>query len=146
MMPRSALQQGSRPNWLPLGFVVAVILSGGCGPRGPSVATVKGKVLLNGQPLTKGQVGTIPSAGRGANGIIQPDGSFELNTFRKGDGALIGTHKVGVAAFEGGAKGPEGGNGKLLVPQRYTNPETSGLTIEVKADGDNAPVLELKSP
>jgi hypothetical protein len=31
------------------------------------------------------------------------------------------------------------------VPQRYVSPDTSGLTIEVKAGEENAPVLELTS-
>ncbi len=146
-MSFSPLPQRSAQSWLLLGIVVSLVVYCGCGPRGPALAKVKGKALLNGKPLTKGSIGTLPVAGRGANGTIQPDGSFELNTFRKGDGALVGTHKVGVAAYEDVAgKGPEAGNGKLLVPQRYTNPETSKLTIEVSSSGENNPVLELTSP
>lgn len=126
------------------GAVVVVI---GCGRPGSTVAPVNGRVLLDGQPLTQGRVVTAPSAGRGASGVIQPDGSFELRTSDGLIGALIGTHKVAVVAYEGtGASGPEANYGKLLVPQRYVTPETSGLEIEVKADGDNAPVLKLTSP
>jgi hypothetical protein len=87
----------------------------------------------------------MPAAGRGANGAIQSDGTFELITGNVG-GASIGTHKVAVAAYEAGARqGPESGPGKLLIPQRYASPETSELTIEVKADGENSPILELRS-
>ena len=110
------------------------------------MAPVEGKVLLNGQPMTAGRVMTTPPSGRGANGIIQVDGTFELKTHNVGDGALVGTHTVAVVAYEGKATGPEAGPGKLLVPQRYINDMTSGLTIEVKADEENAPVLELASP
>ena len=87
---------------------------------------------------------TIPAAGRGANGEIGPDGTFELSTFSDRDGATLGTHKIGVAAYEptsGG--GAESGFGKSLVPERYHNPETSNLTIEVKASGDNYAELTL---
>jgi hypothetical protein len=69
-----------------------------------------------------------------------------LKTFAPNDGAAIGTHKVAVVAFEGEPKGPEAAAAKLIVPQRYANPETSGLTIEVKPDGDNSPELKLTSP
>jgi hypothetical protein len=78
-------------------------------------------------------------------GNITADGAFELSTFGSGDGALIGTHKVAVAAYEGTADGYEKELGKSLVPQRYNSPEMSGLTIEVTADGPNEPVLELSS-
>jgi hypothetical protein len=90
---------------------------------------------------------TLPPAGRGANGPIAADGSFELRTFAKNDGALVGTHKVAVVTYAPtGKSGPEAGLGKLLVPDRYINPETSGLTIEVKAGEVNTPTLELTSP
>jgi hypothetical protein len=117
----------------------------GCGGKTPSIVPVRGKVLLNGQPLTTGRVLTQPSAGRGANGIIKSDGTFELSTLGDRDGASPGTHKVAVVAYQSVGAGPEAGPGNLLVPERYTNPESSGLTIEVTADGENAPVLELTS-
>lgn len=116
----------------------------GCGPGLPPTAPVKGKVLLNGQPLTTGRVITVPEAGRGANGIIQPDGSFELSTYGDRDGAAIGKNKVGIVAYEDtGRHGPEAGYGRLLVPERYANPETSQLTINVKVDQENVVELNL---
>lgn len=128
-------------------LILAVATVVGCGPKHPATALVKGKVLLNGQPLTLGSVGTVPAAGRGAHGVIQPDGSFELQTYAARDGALIGTHKVAVVAYDSsGGKGPESEYGKLLVPKRYANYETSGLTIDVKEGEVNTPTLELKSP
>jgi hypothetical protein len=117
----------------------------GCGSKSP-VARVNGKVLLEDKPLASGFVVTLPQSGRGAKGTIT-DGEFELSTFGNGDGALIGTHKVAVVANEP-SKGTdtEAAPGKLLVPQRYTNPETSKLTIEVKAGEVNTPTLTLTNP
>src|SRR5262245_14795346 len=101
-----------------------LLLVVGCAKSTPATAPVKGKVTLNGQPLTSGTVITIPEAGRGARGEIGADGSFELQTFeKKKDGAVIGSHKVGVVAVMVGGKGPEGGYGKSLIPSRYNNPE-----------------------
>ncbi|WP_428306932.1 hypothetical protein [Lacipirellula sp.] len=122
----------------------AALTSFGCGGSGPSLAPVSGKVLLDGQPLTTGQVLTQPTAGRGANGAIQSDGTFTLSSGRE-PGAMVGTHQVAVVAYEVGAStSPEAPQGKLLVPQRYTSAENSGLTIEVSS-GENTPTLELTS-
>lgn len=115
----------------------------GCGQSGPATAPVKGKVTLDGQPLKTGRVITLPEAGRGANSLIAADGTFELSTFGERDGATLGKHKIGVVAYEATGSGPESGNGRSLVPERYNNPETSNLTIDVKAGGDNFAELSL---
>jgi hypothetical protein len=108
------------------------------------MAQVHGKVTLDGKPLADGAVVTKPESGRGAQGFIR-NGEFELGTKGKNDGASIGTHAVAVIAQEKPANaGPESKAGQLLVPERYTNPDTSGLTIDVQA-GDNTPTLELTS-
>jgi hypothetical protein len=133
-------------SYLFTAFLAAyALVCAGCGAKS-SVAQVHGKVELDGKPLQSGAVSTIPLAGRGAHGAIR-DGSFELGTFGQNDGALIGTHKVAVIAYEPTpGKGPEAGPGKLLVPQRYANADTSGLEIEVKAGETNTPTLKLTSP
>jgi hypothetical protein len=125
-------------------MVICALVFMGCGRESP-LAQVKGTVLLNDEPLTTGSIMTLPSSGRGSNGTIQKDGTFQLKTVGEGDGARIGTHKVAVVAYESQEKGPEAKTGKLLVPERYTNPETSDLTIEVKAGEVNAPTLKLTS-
>ena len=135
--------------WKQLSLVFALMLAAlsslGCGDGGPAFAEVQGKVLLDGKPMTKGFVITQPSAGRGANGAIQPDGSFELSSGRKA-GALVGSHAVAVVAYENpGAEGAEADMGKLLVPLRYTSPMSSKLTIDVTEEGENSPVLELSA-
>jgi hypothetical protein len=115
----------------------------GCGQSGPATALVKGKVSLDGRPLTTGRIITLPESGRGANGLVAADGTFELSTFGERDGATLGKHKIGVVAYEGTGGGPESGNGRSLVPERYNNPETSNLTIDVKSSGDNFAELAL---
>jgi hypothetical protein len=129
-----------------IALAIALIASClGCGSDS-SMAPVRGKVTLNGQPIAEGAIATLPKAGRGAQGKIT-NGKFVLGTDTGSDGALVGTHQVAVIAQEkpSGA-GPEAKAGKLLVPQRYTDPTTSGLTIEVKAGETNTPTLDLKSP
>jgi len=110
------------------------------------MAPVKGKVLIDGQPLKFGSVGTRPPFGRGAHGEIQSDGTFELFTYRPHDGALVGQHKISIAAYDpNGKKDPESGYGKLMTPKKYADPESSGFILDVEAGTTNTPTFELKS-
>jgi hypothetical protein len=128
-----------------LATVVTIALAcGGCRDDS-SMGRVHGLVTLENKPMAAGNIVTLPSAGRGARGVIK-DGKFELGTVGTNDGAVIGTHKIAVVAREPSqGVGAEAAAGKLLIPERYTNPGTSGLTIDVKP-GDNPVTLELKSP
>lgn len=127
-----------------------IIACWGCGDDKPALVPVHGTVLLNDKPMTTGKLTTVTEAAHGAAAFIQPDGTFELKTYESGvgsDGASPGMHKVAVIATEEPASNdPDAAPGKSLIPKRYNVPETSQLTIEVKADGENAPVLKLTSP
>src|SRR5262245_16358306 len=77
-----------------------LVQSWGCGgsdgkpPEGLTVP-VKGQVTYKGKPLTGGSIMFEPvDGGREAHGTIQPDGTFSLSTFRSGDGAVRGVHRV----------------------------------------------------
>jgi hypothetical protein len=122
---------------------VAMLLTTGCGSSSHDLETapVMGKVTYNGKPLAKGTVVFVPEHGRGATGVIQADGTFKLTTYADGDGAIIGTNKVGISAWQ--SENVEGPN-KLLVPQRYTSPDSSGLTCDVKSGQKNEISLNLK--
>lgn len=123
----------------------------GCGERGPQMAPVKGKVVHKGQPLKFGGVIFQPlNKGAIAHGEIQPDGTFTLYTHVEGDGAIVGQHLVSVTCYEG-QNSDTGGNpdkertlGRLLIPEKFTNCESSGLKAEVKADTPNEFTFDLK--
>jgi hypothetical protein len=107
-------------------------------------------VTIDGRPLSKGKVLFQPAAGRGASGVIQPDGTFVMETMGGSDGVVIGQHSVAIVAFEGGSTGrPDPAAprapAKALVPERYLAAGTSGLTFEVKP-GDNHAEFKLTSP
>jgi hypothetical protein len=113
---------------------------------------VRGTVKYNGKPVEHGRIDFIPAKageGRAAGGDIT-NGSYALTTANKDDGALPGTYKVTVSAIDidmSSTKGTAGGgqagrqnkefakvqkDAKMLVPQKYSSVETSGLTQEVK--------------
>jgi hypothetical protein len=136
------------------------VLLGGCG--GPNLARVTGKVTYNGKPVTGGKIMFYPESGRMALGEIGSDGTYTLTTFKPGDGALVGSHRIAIEStkvgpgnmetpktFEEEMKGvPPGGKilvaGKVewLVPEKYSRVETSGLTRTVER-GENKIDLDL---
>lgn len=122
----------------------------GCEESKSNLGRVEGIVRLDGKPLTGGKIQFLPPAGRSAIAEIQSDGTFTLGTFGNSDGAIIGTHKVAVIAFEPGSVGrPDPAKPraplKPLVPERYLAAGTSGLTYEVKPGLNNAE-FDLTSP
>jgi hypothetical protein len=114
---------------------------GGCGDGRLPVAPAKGQVSYQGKPLAFGSVMFQPTVGPPARGVIQPDGTFQLSTYGANDGAVIGQHKVRIACFEKQRPSDSAtgtgrrvvGVGRSFIPQKYTNLDTSGLRVEVKA-------------
>ena len=125
--------------------VAALAAFCGCGPKRLPTAPVQGKVLYQGKPLEFGGVLFQPENGPLARGKIGADGTFRLSTYREGDGAVLGTHRVQVACYETqrpGAKiraGVEPGLGKPLIPPKYLRSDTSGLQVEIREH--NEPVV-----
>jgi hypothetical protein len=121
--------------------LAALILSNcwGCGSDSShyvgATVPVKGKVTYKGKPLTEGQIVFEPdNSGREAHGSIQPDGTFELSTFAKGDGAVPGTHRFAVTS---------GKIGKQVVPVKYQNTSSSKTEVEV-AEGKSEYMVDFK--
>lgn len=117
-----------------LGFTFALA---GCSSNGRlKTAVVSGKVTFNGKPVPNGTVLFIPETpGPTATGEIGPDGSYALTTYQKGDGAVLGKHKVVISAMEDTtSKLPEDRNPlpPSIVPDKYTHPTTSDLREEVE--------------
>jgi hypothetical protein len=116
--------------------LLALLVIAGCDGR-PTRYKVSGQVLIDGQPLTAGQMIVVPENARRASAIIGPDGRFTLTTYDQddeGDGVVPGTHKVGISAFEN--VGPNAI--KWHAPKKYIDPDNSGLTITVTEDTEDA--------
>lgn len=128
-----------------------LVATAGCQhkPDLPPLAPTSGTITLDGQPLDSGNVQFVPEESKGTSGPIGtgrigPDGKYEISTAGV-SGALVGHHLVAIEAFEASDLSDHSIS-PSLVPQRYTNFHTSGLTAEVKAGENNVVDLELTSP
>jgi hypothetical protein len=116
---------------------------GGCGKSVPrlKVYPVHGTVKLKGAPVVMGLVEfkpAIPGKGMPCSGIIEKDGTFAMRTYggiAPPDGAVPGTYRVSVTSLGEveGAGAPPKGVTPTKVPMRFTDPETSGVTVEIKS-------------
>lgn len=125
----------------------------GCRPsEHANVVPVTGRVLFNGEPLKYGSIIFQPAHGQPARGEILPNGDFTLSTYRVGDGAAVGRHKVRVTCYTSQdpsqkkeASAASDSLGDSLIPLRYTSFDTSGLEVALLAGGNKPFVFELKS-
>lgn len=119
-------------------LIIAAALAGsGCG-RSVGLVPVRGRVTIDGEPLTTGAVMLQPDAGPAAQAKINPDGSFCLGTFEPDDGAIPGRAVVRVVCRQDIT--PAGGErafGPSLIPEHYTRFETSGLEVDVQPGMDS---------
>ena len=107
-------------------------LTAGCDDR-PERVPVSGKVLIDGKPLTYGTIMVIPEDARPAMGKIGPDGSFSLTCYEENDGSVTGQHQVSVTAVEA----LSGSSQKWHAPKRYSDANTSGLTVDISEPTDS---------
>jgi hypothetical protein len=128
-----------RRRSLALSIATVFALVAGCADK--EFTPVRGQVFYNDKPLTNGVVMFQPPFGPPARGTIQPDGTFELTTLGKGNGARPGINQVRVSSREEPpTQNDELKLGRLLIPERYTQFGDSGLTADVKAE-DNEPFV-----
>ncbi len=133
---------GRLPGALALGVAALLVLGvgGGCS-KGKTMGKVSGQVTYKENPITEGQVHFISKSGQGAAVDIDGSGNYSVSL-------EAGSYSVYVAPHPPGQTGPPG-EGKApkqpasVIPQRYRDPDKSGLTIEVK-EGDNPFKIELK--
>jgi hypothetical protein len=139
--------------------VGSVLLLAGCSSgsdqwksKRPKTAPAAGVITLNGKPLDGAQVILVPTSGdHGGSALSEGDGRFRLATFPPDDGVVPGNYKVMIIKSLV-PQNPDPGSpestvpqfAKLLVPEKYTDAESSGLTVEIPASGKQDIRLELK--
>jgi hypothetical protein len=121
---------------------LALLISGlasGCDYGFGEPAPVQGHVAYQGVLLRTGTVVFAPDMKHGNTGAlaradIQFDGSYALQTEGR-EGVRPGWYRVTIAALERPAD--DAGMPISLLPDKYTDPETSGLACEIKPGQEN---------
>lgn len=151
----------SRPSrWSGAALVALVTVAVGCGgakENEPTLIPVKGKVLLDGEPLAGAAINLIPydkTAGTGGFGATLADGSFEILHRSQKPGVEAGTYAAAFSKFAmpDGSPIPEGKNAtdvgaKESLPPHLTTPprERAKYLVTVKEGGENDFTFELTS-
>lgn len=125
---------------LPLALVAAM----GCGDGRVKLPTapVAGTVTYQGKPLGFGKIIFFHPSGQAAGSNIAADGAFKLTAYQ-------GQNRVAIECFEADRPGSTKARSRMmtdksLIPDRYANYSTSGLTFEVKPGEDNKAEFTLK--
>jgi len=117
-------------------LAVLALTAASCGR--PSWATVSGKVTVDGKPVTVGTVLFVGPNNQIATGTLNAEGRYVASR------VPMGTVKVAVQTLQpnqvkAAANRPKDApplpnrlTNLIPVPQKYTDPETSGLTCDVK--------------
>jgi hypothetical protein len=125
-----------------MGWVACLVC--GCGSDGFDMESVRGRVTLNGEPITTGTVSFRPDPAKGntslhhPTGPIDPEGNYQLFTAGK-PGAPTGWYKVLVFA-DANAKPSKTAHPlppRWLVPEKYTREAGTPLFIEVRPGTDS---------
>ena len=119
-------------------LVVAVVFTGviGCDGR-PKRVAISGQVLIDGEPLKTGVIQFMPTGTRPSYGKIE-DGNFTMTCYEDNDGVIPGTHKVTI----NGSEIVSSTKIQWYAPKKYSDPNTSGLTVEIDKPNDEL-VIEI---
>ena len=116
----------------------------GCGDGRPPRVRVTGTVTYRGWPVKGAHVVFTPPNARPAAARTDAQGRFTLRTFDPEDGAVLGTHQITISKMNSVNPDDPYAARKSSLPERYRRADTSGLTAEVTADGENDFTFELE--
>jgi hypothetical protein len=119
----------------------------GCGPDGPEIAYVSGRVTLDGKPLAGASIVFIPENGRPSGARTDPNGNYVLNFDERRKGAIPGKSLVRITTIR---EAEQDENGKVVtpasperIPMRYNT--NSELFFVVEPKKKNVANFDLKS-
>lgn len=136
-------------------FIALTLSFASCAPKDSNICgQVEGIVRIDSQPLANADVYFAPIAeGSFASGIANEIGEFQLKTAGESSSTDIPVGQYRVFFNHEGVASPDvlDEDGAIVtpattycdVPVKYTNPETSGLIVEV-AEGENFFNFNLK--
>ena len=128
-------------------LLLVVLFTAGCDDGKLQLGKVSGDVTIDGEPLLAGQIIFVTDSRR-AFGTIENGKIIDVTTYQTGDGVTLGNHRVAVrpkvdeAEMMKPPKDRKPDPLAKLVPARYHDADTSGLTVEIKK-GSNELKIEL---
>ena len=105
----------------------------GCSDGRPDRVTVSGQVLIDGAPLSQGNIKFVPEGARPSAGTIEEDGRFTLTCYDGNDGVIPGRHRVQISANEI----LDESKVKWWAPKKYCDFRKSGLTFTITEPTDD---------
>ena len=106
-----------------------VALAVGCGDGRPARVRVSGQITVDGKPLDFGSIAFYPDAGGRPGGAqMESGGNYSVTMYELNDGLPPGSYSVSVSAVDVFSDRAC----RWHAPKRYQDPETSGLTAEIK--------------
>ncbi len=126
----------SKPLLATSAFLLCALIAG-CSSNEPTLAEVKGKLVMNGKPLGNVKVSFHPdpdrgTKGNGSSGVTDAEGNFALQYAVGKPGAIVGSHRVvledldvygNVFVGRGDYRREDGKGGQLEVPKKNRFPE-----------------------
>ena len=99
-------------------------------PQRSDRANLTGKVVYEGKELQGGSILVVSTqdSSIGSNGVVVPDGSFMIQN------APLGPIKIAVSTEGLDKFDPDH---YVAIPSKYADPETSGITADIKAGETN---------
>ena len=145
-------------EWLVI-LLFLCCLTGCGGDNVPKNIPIHGSVTFQGKPLIGGEILYAPvdeNQGRQAHGKIQGDGTFTLGTTETIKGVIPGKYRVSIRGQDPVAQST-GSNKKAksktaarsqtgqkpLIPEKYADPQQSGLTDDVTESHSGFTKFEL---
>jgi len=122
----------------------------GCGGSDRELVDVQGRVTYQGKPMAGALLGFTPTevgmgaSQRPATAVTGEDGVYRLKAYRGEFGMPPGRYRVSVLCYEGSMAEPE--TVRYLIPKKYSNADTSGLTADVPQERTGTLELDFEIP
>lgn len=129
------MSRGFAVSLLGLQLVAVVSLFTGCGPSGPEIAHVSGKVTMDGKPIPYAAVVFIPENGRPAGAMTDENGNYVLNFTQGRRGAIPGKSIIRITTnreAQQDASGKPIPGSKETIPAEYNTNSKLEFTVEPK--------------
>jgi hypothetical protein len=114
-------------------LTMLALFSAGCGPGGPEIAYVTGRVTMDGKPLANATVVFIPENGRPAGARTDADGQYVLNFAQGRRGAIPGKNTIRITTLRDADQDENGKSipgSKETIPAQYNTASTLSFTVE----------------